>query len=350
MTREIRPLAIDDLSDLGRFLIAGFHAPADSVFAAPDVLRWKYLDPRGDEQEAPRSYLAHDEHGRIIGHLGIFRTTFTGDVIPGHRVPTLHMIDWLGSPEHRAVGASLMRKANQQTPTQFGLGGNEAGRTMGKRSGYVPQDPIPAYQRVLHPLHWLRVPGLRLQERGVRLVRELVRTGLSRPRPAQVRIELHKVLAFGPEIEPIVERARASAILTDRGVARLNHMLQFPRQAVSGWQLTTPPGQLCGFAILNLLPGHGGRTRLGKIVDCLLPDTDVRVWHGAIVALTRELERQGADLVQTFGGTPWLEEALRRSGFSSHFALEFNLRDRNKLLPAGTPFHLMPIDADYAYS
>ena len=57
MTREICPLVLDDLSDVGRFLIAGFHAAPDADFAAPEVLRWKYLEPRGEDDEAPRSYL-----------------------------------------------------------------------------------------------------------------------------------------------------------------------------------------------------------------------------------------------------------------------------------------------------
>ena len=44
MTREICPLVLDDLSDVSRFLIAGFHTAPDADFAAPEVLRWKYLD------------------------------------------------------------------------------------------------------------------------------------------------------------------------------------------------------------------------------------------------------------------------------------------------------------------
>ena len=109
MTREICPLVLDDLSAVGRFLIAGFHAAPDADFAAPEVLRWKYLEPRGEDDEAPRSYLARGEAGRVIGHVGICRTSFEGDAIPSGRIATLHLIDWLGSAEHRSVGGSLMR-------------------------------------------------------------------------------------------------------------------------------------------------------------------------------------------------------------------------------------------------
>ena len=47
---------------------------------------------------------------------------FQGDAIPGGRVPTLHMIDWLGSAEHRSVGASLMRKAHEGLPPSLAWG------------------------------------------------------------------------------------------------------------------------------------------------------------------------------------------------------------------------------------
>jgi hypothetical protein len=83
ITREIYPLALQDLCDLSRSLIAGFHAAPDADFAALEMLRWKYLKPRGEDEEAPRSYLAREEGGHIIGHVGICRTAFEGDAIPG---------------------------------------------------------------------------------------------------------------------------------------------------------------------------------------------------------------------------------------------------------------------------
>jgi len=350
MTREIRPLALDDLRDLARFLIAGFHTEPDADFAAPEVLQWKYLEPRGEDDEGPRSYLARDDEGHIIGHVGICRTTFEGDAINGRLIPTLHMIDWLGAPEHRSIGTSLMRKAHESVPTQFGLGGSEAGRAVIRRGGYTAKGSIPVYQRVLRPTYSLRVPALSFLEKGVRLTRDLLRRGFFLPRPAQVSVELRHVHTFGSEIEPIIERAQSRAILTGRSSKRLNHLLRFPRQTMSGWHLVALPDRVCGFAVLNLLPQHGGRIRLGKIVDCLLADDDVRFWHGSILALTQELGRQGADVAQTFASTPWMAEALHRSGFVSRFLLEFSLRDRQGLLPPRIPFHLMPIEADYAYS
>jgi len=148
----------------------------------------------------------------------------------------------------------------------------------------------------------------------------------------------------------IVGEARKHAILTNRAAARLNHFLRFPRQTMSGWELLDIAGRICGFGLLNVIPQHEGRIRTGKIVDCLVGSTDVDLWHAAISALTRELARQDADLVQVFASTPWMTEGLRRSGFVSRFELDFHLRDRQGLIPRGVPFHFTPIEADYAYT
>ena len=47
MARDIRPLCSKDLPELSQFLAAGFQARPDADFAAPAVLRWKYLEPIG---------------------------------------------------------------------------------------------------------------------------------------------------------------------------------------------------------------------------------------------------------------------------------------------------------------
>ena len=91
MAPEIRALQPGDIDDLSRFLSVGFHAPTDADFAAPEVLRWKYLEPRGEDDDAPRSYLARDEGSQIVGHVGICRTFFETDRIPaGAHCDTSH--------------------------------------------------------------------------------------------------------------------------------------------------------------------------------------------------------------------------------------------------------------------
>ena len=357
MTRDIRPLTPDDLPELSRFLTAGFHAPPDADFAAPEVLRWKYLEPDepdgdGMGPDTARSYVARDEAGRIVGHLGLCRTEFEGHALAaaGGRVPTIHIIDWLGSPEHRALGMSLMRRAHQGVGTQFGLGVSQAALVVGERAGYELRSLVPVYTRVLRAGYWFRSGGLGPVQRGLRLARDAA-SRLTRPAAApRAIITLRNVSAFGPEIIPIVEQAGAHVIFTRRDPARLNELLRFPRQAMSGWHLLDDAGRLRGFAVLNLVPKDQGRTRTGKFVDLLLDDIDVAAWHASVIALTRELSRQGADLAQAYASTPWTAAALGRSGYTSRFAVKFHIRDRQGIIPRDATFHLTPLEGDYAYT
>jgi hypothetical protein len=361
MTREIRPLTADDLPELNQFLTSGFRVAPDADFAAPEVLRWKYLDEGPSAAagqagatggDAPLSLVARDETGRIIGHLGVCRTTFEGKALAaaGGRIETLHVIDWLGSPGHKALGASLLRQAQQGVATQFAVGATEVATAIGERSGYVVRDRVPVFTRVLRTRYWLRAGGLRPWQRGLRLARDSAGRWIRRASAPRAVIVPRRAEGFGSEIGPIVEAAGEHAILTSRTPARLNAILDFPRQAMSGWHLLDDHGRLRGLAVLNIIPKDGGRTRTGKVVDCLLDGVDVDAWHAAFAALTDELARQGADLAQVYGSTPWTAEALRRGGYTSRFAVKFILRDRQGLIPKEAMFYLTPLEGDYAYT
>lgn len=350
MTLDIRPLNDDDLPELSRFLTAGFHAAPDAPFADPEVLRWKFL-PDGKPDGQPLSYIARDDSGPIVGHVGVCRTAFVGKGIETP-VETLHMIDWLGSKEHPSVGASLMRRAHASAPTQFGLGGSDAGRAVIERGGYDMVGRIPVYQIVLRPTYWLRAGGLSVVQRWPRLIRDLARriVHLYDARPTDGPVTLKRVDSFGKEIFSIIDQYGGHAILTDRSPGRLNSLLRFPGQNMTGWHLLGKDEKPIGFAILNVVPQDGGKTRIGKVVDCVLNTTDVERWTLAFIRLADQLDIQGADLAQAYAGAPWLERALKAANFTTRFALDFRLRDRAGRVPREGPFHIMPIEADYAYT
>ena len=230
------------------------------------------------------------------------------------------------------------------------LGTSQIAQVIGERNGYKLRSLVPVYTRVLHAGYWLRTSGLGPLQRGLRLARDVAGRLTLRPNATPPTIVLQPVAAFGPEIIPVVAKAKAHAILTSRDPSRLNAFLHFPRQAMSGWHVLDKTGRLRGFALLNLVPKDQGRTRTGKIVDCVLDDIEVELWHGAVVALTHELARQGADLAQAYASTPWTADALRRSGYASRFAVTFHIRDRRGLIPRDAMFHLTPLEGDYAYT
>ncbi len=89
----------------------------------------------------------------------------------------------------------------------------------------------------------------------------------------------------------------------------------------------------------------------GRIVECLLDDPDDDdLWLASAVALTAELKRQKADVALAFTSTDWSARAFAAAGFGPSHTLEFRVRDRAGRLPKETPFHLSPLEADYAYT
>ncbi len=158
MPYQIEPLRPEDLPALGRFLAEGFGAPEGAQFTAVDVLRWKYLDPKPRLGEEPRSFIARDDDGRIVGHVGFFPTTWR-QAGAEREMTTLHMTDWLGSRSERGVGAALMDRAHARTTTQYVVGGTGYAFRGLERGGYERLGPLPIFRRVLRPGHRLREVG-----------------------------------------------------------------------------------------------------------------------------------------------------------------------------------------------
>ncbi len=343
MSLEIHPTTPDDLPALSRFLAGGFGLPADSEAVAADVLRWKYLEvpPRG---LGCASWVAIDRAGVVAGHLGYTRTTWrqAGSV---EEISTLHMLDWLASPAHKGVGALLMRRANAEVPTQYGLGGSLAARTVANRTGYRAREPVPVFRRVLRPTWRLRESGDRGWRRSLLAARDALWLGLDRPSGGDPAVSVHPVETFGVEVDGLSNRVEPPLLFTDRGSDRLNAVLNYPRGGPVGHRVERG-GETIGFAVTNVIAKD--RVKIGKVVELFLVDREMGGWVSACAALARDLGRRGADVAVACGGTSWEAEALNRAGFRRAYDLEFVIRDRKGLLPASIPAHLSFLEADYA--
>ncbi len=343
MPLEIRPTTAEDLPALGLFLSRGFGLPEDAEAVAPDVLAWKYLEP------LPRglgcgSVVALDESGGLAGHLG-FTRTFWRQAGCADRVSTLHMMDWLGSPEHKGAGALLMRRANSEVSTQYGLGGSLAARTVADRTGYRARPPVPVFRRVLRPTWRLResVPGPAL--RGVLAARDAIGLAVGRASKGDPAVSVQKVEVFGPEVDDLLDRVEPPLLFSDRGSERLNGVLNYPRGGPEGHRIERA-GRVVGFSVTNVIAR--GRVKVGKLAEVFLVNRDVESWVAAYSELTLDLKRRGADVAVATGSTPWEAEALVRAGFRRVYDLDFVIRDRKGVVPESIPAHVTFLEADYA--
>lgn len=344
MPREIRPTTLDEIEAVSRYLTEHFHTPAEAEFAQPDVLRWKYFEPR-DDRQVPRSLVAY-ENGVLVGHGGMCHGWFHRGGAPGWKVSVMHGIDWVSQTDRPSTGAFLMMRGHSYSETQYALNYNESARRVIERAGYVLVDTIPVYQKVLRLGFRLQAPGS-LPRAIAQTVRDAARAARHRSQRPTVNLRLRSVTTFGAEVEDVLARAPSGLIFTSRQPAWLNHALRYPRSRLTGW-LIEEESKRRGFALLNLVARPA--LRMGRIVDCFLDTDDARFWHAALVALVDELRAQNADVAECFASTPWMTEGLGRSGFYPTHQVNFLLRDRDKLLPPDARFHLTPFEADYAYA
>lgn len=338
----IEPIQQEDITELRTYLLKGFHESADSEVFSSDVLLWKYFDPRG-EDGFPRGFVAR-KGGNIVGFIGLCPSVFmlSGSL---ESIPTVTAIDWLATERGAHVGSTLMEKVFMNTRFQYMIGGTTASKKAFNRLGFKPCLDMPIFGRTLRPLHHFRQPRQSPVGKALlKMIRDYGRKQLRR-KPSTV-IELRRVHAFGDEVRSITDACRMDAVTVERSPELMNHFLRYPRQTISGWHLMRN-GTLVGFALLSVV--QRGPRRVGKIVDCFLNCIVPEVWHSAMDALTQELGSQAADSAVSYGTTPWMEIALKLSGYVQQGYTPLVLRDPENLIPTSSRFYLTMMEADHAY-
>lgn len=348
MPGKIEPLQDRWIPALSQFLKAGLCKPGDYCdFAQPEILRWKFFGPRG-HWNVPRSLMLR-KGDEILAHVGICTTEFTGAGQQSAATPAVHMTDWLSREEGGSLGTLLMLQAFGLAPVQYALGCTQAAERVLRGVGFEKILEAGVFHRVLrrkNPAVWRAIHG-----KGRALARQaaLLACDFAQSfKPAQKArtISARKVERFDSRVDQLLQQSDYQATITSRSPTLLNYYLQFPRQNISGW-LLEKNSECIGFALLALIEKPG--LRHGRIVECFLRPNELNLWSDALSALRVELERMDAALITCCASTPWMSEALRRSGFFRRGRIPFLLRDPKKLVHRSRPFHLSYLEADLAY-
>ena len=135
MTRDIRPLAPEDLPELGRF--PGRRVPRragrrlrrarGAALEVPGAGSSRRTMPT--DTDAARSYIARDEAGRIIGHLGLCRTAFEGQALAAVGRPGVD------DPHHRLAGLARAPGRRDEPDAAGTSGGRDPVRPGGQPGG-----------------------------------------------------------------------------------------------------------------------------------------------------------------------------------------------------------------------
>lgn len=343
------PLAEEWVPELGQFLRAGFGSSSGNTdFAAPEVVRWKFFDPRRPES-GPRCYVARDKE-RILACIGSCPGEICRAQAAAAALSTLHPTDWLTSDTGKGLGGVLLTKLLKQTRVQHALGCAAPARPVLLKVGFREVRQVPLFHKVrarTRPGVWRALHGRQPWWRGAGLLAVDFTRSVSATRRAPVSaLRARRVPVFGGEVEEVLRGCVLPITYTTRQPALLNHYLRFPKKSISGW-LLEDSGQVRGFGLLSVF--EKAQVRIGRIVDCFLATEEAAIWRDALGCLEQELAHGGVDVISCYGSTPWLAGALRANGFFPRGRTAFYLRDPEGLVPADATWHLTHLEADAAY-
>ena len=167
----------ENLTELADFLLEVFRLGKGAPMVRPDMMRWKFFDPRPD-WDGPRSYLMFRDR-RIFAHGCVVPETFRA---PNGRVTSMRVIDWAGSRHVPAAGVLVMQKLSQLTDTVLAIGGSpDPIRTL-PRLQFEHRGDVDVFVRVLKPWRQFRTDPFRAAGKR-RCASPAIRCAVSDPFP-----------------------------------------------------------------------------------------------------------------------------------------------------------------------
>jgi hypothetical protein len=337
MVESLRAAAEADLPNISRFLLKTYPAEASGAFAAADVLRWKYFEPRLN-WTASRSYLL-EKQGNIVAHGGLWPTQFR---LPGGQsVSSVTILDWAGDPSVPAVGAMLMRKLMKMAETSYVIGGAPAARTILPKIGFRVLGEARTYARWIRPWKEFRTRPASLRS-AMRLMHGVARVPFT-PAPFSGSLESSPVQEFGPEVQPIICRQGAFSTSCRRTVEDLNHALRCPLIKMKGFLLTKNAG-VHGYFVLALA---GWEARL---IDIQLDSEDPHDWKLAYAAAVKAvLGEPEICRLRALSALPLLNQALSQNGFWIQYREPIMMHDPKHLLAQAFPINFQLFEGDAGF-
>ena len=319
------------------FLSDVFHLPNTAAFLNPDLLSWKYDEPRPD-WPGSRSY-AWMEQGAITAHACLYPATYrAGD----QDIAASYLIDWAAGRRLPGAGVLLLRKLASFFPVLLAIGGSEDTLRILPKLGYRTCGEISSYARVMRPWRQFRTdPFPRGWKGPLRLARNVLRS-LEPVRSAPKDWSAQPIAAFEDSHAALLA-AETPFPSTHRTPALLNYLLRCPGARMSAY-LIHREGRACGWFMLARVPG------VVRIADLRVQSSEPEWWQAAYDLATQIAlaDPEGCELVAA-ASTPLAADAIRNNGFRLYRSDPIFLLDPKGLLANRTPLEVSLLDSDAAY-
>ena len=324
-----------DIERLSAFLLNGFNAPVDAVFAQPQVLRWKYFDP-GPDWESSRSYvLAQGDN--IKAHCGVWPMNLQ---FGSEQISCVCFLDWLSARDLPGAGVSLKKKLMRLAETSIVVGGSAETRAVVPHIGFKEVGEVATFVRVVRPWKQFRSrPKEGALRGGARLLRN---TGWS--------YSTQGAIAPGLSVKRVESFTQLPSEISDcgyptpwRSADYLNYWLQMPGADLAGYEIQRNE-KFFGYFLLSVV------NRQTRIADMRLLSQEVDDWANAYrLAGIVAAEDERTCETMTIASTPLIHRALSSSGFKNRGAVPLYIADPKSALQNLPPMFLNLIDGDGAY-
>lgn len=327
-----------NLPELTEFLLEVFGMGQEAPFVRPEMMQWKYFEPRPD-WSGPRSYLLRRQE-RIFAHGCVVPETFR---TPRGRVTSMRVIDWAGSPSVPGAGVLVMRKLAELTDTVLAIGGSPDAIRVLPRMNFEHRGDVDVYVRVVRSWRQFRTdPFPRGWKAPLRLARNALRSRQPLPSlPGDWTAT--RVDRFDEAIEPALSFQPKTFTTTERSYGMLNHMLSCPGGAFSGFVLEQAQ-QVRGHCILSHI---AGQTRIAEVwVNSEHPED----WHAAIdLATLQAISNPETCEIVAVTSIRLGREALRRNGYRYHRRDPIFILDPQRRLADAPELNLNLFAGDESY-
>jgi len=323
---------------LVEFLLATFRLGGDAPFIAPELLRWKYDDPRPD-WSGPRSFVWKDGEA-TVAHACMCPITYR---LPSGDVSGSYLIDWAAARTSAGAGVTLLRTLGRKCDALFAVGGSQDTRSILPKLGYRHIGNLHFFARVLRPWRQARTdPFPRGWKGPLRLARNFIWSVSPAPAPGHGR-SAGSITNWDME-EPLFERRSKSPFVCTRRTPQLmNYYLQCPSAAWSAG-LILRDGTPRGWYVLARVGGQA------RIADLWIDSDREADWTNAyaLALSAASQDPQACELVASASIPPAIE-AAPRAGFRFRHAEPIYVLDPHKRFANAAPLNVTFLESDLAY-
>jgi len=325
---------------LTKFLVSAYQLPPDAPFVQPELLRWKYDEPRLDFA-GPRSYVWKDGSGEITAHACLCPVTYT---LPSGDVRASYLTDWAAARSSPGAGVSLLRALARNFDVLLAVGGSPDTQNILPKLGYRRVSELQNFARVLRPWDQFRSdPFPRGWKAPLRLARNVIWSRTDAP-AAPDGWTAQPITKFDLSCQPLFEaRTHSPFPSTRRTPGLMNYWLACPGAALSA-ALVRQNGELRGWFVLSRVLGQK------RIADLWVDSNLVGDWSAALsLASTAAAEDPEACEVIVSASIPLAVEAAPLAGFRIRPPDPIFALDHKSVLGPAPVLNVTLLESDLAY-